>query len=766
MQISINKNIINKPEVFPVKENGSFENMDISRQEVADFINKGYAICCQLKGERKKENFLSSGFIGIDIDENWTLEEALKDSFIQENAAIIYTTANHRKDGNGDKFRILFELTQPSQSKEEHEKLISKLLRKYPQADQACSDCSRVFYGSEGSNPIVLDGYLDVNSLPEETPPLESQEEEEKEKELIPTGLNVSFDDVREMLTFIPAYGIPYSEWRNVCFALSNYFGDVGFPLAEEWGIGKDPSHAKDLFRRSDGRVKIGTVLYLASKYGYKIPEKVKNLRTSGQVALEDIFDNGQDYITLGDEIHHYKKGCYVQIDSGYYQHEIAKYFNKYPTDKKGKKDFAKASAVKEALKFVKAMTYKDVDSINPAGINLKNGYLKLSYNKNKEPIFELVEHSPENIFTYKADFDYKPDCDTTFLQEALDNILDRMPDAKISEDRVQQKILLGVLAASLDLQEVRKRKGRSIRLLLLIGEGCNGKDTLKTWITLLYGKHGVTIVSLGAFHAADRGRTFSLYPLLSSKVNWSSENQKIKFDSCQTLKCFITGDEITLEKKFKDPFDIKPKAIGLFNLNEDPIFENDSEAITGRYGILRFESIFKSSPNPEKPWEVKGDPRFKEDEDFIKENILPALLNLMIDRFKEILVDEIDYKATDKYLQDIRESVNHLNEFIREYNIEKCAVDDGISPRDFYEEYYLPWCYQKDLIDYSENSDGKEIIIYNDPNKYDRIVRGYRQITPALKKIFPNLQEKRVPEGNTLGIKIKGPKLPDNDVY
>ena len=566
MKISVNKNIVNKPEVFPAKENSSFENMDISRQEVANFINQGYAICSQLNGERKTENFLSTSFVGLDIDENWSVEEALKDTFIKQNAAIIYTTVNHRKNGNGEKFRIIFELTQPIQTQEEHKKFITKLLKKYPQADQACSDCIRVFYGSENSNPIILDGYLDADYLPEET---QIQDTSEEDREITSTGLNVSYNDVKEMLTFIPP-DISYNEWRNICFAIANYLGDEGISLIEEWSpdIKDKGKHLKELFRRSDGRVTIGTVLYQASKYGYKIPERVKNLRTSGQVAFEDIFDNGKDYITLGDEIHHYQDGYYKMIDSGYYQHEIAKYFNIYPTDKKGKKDFAKAAAVKEALKFVKAMTYRDVDNINPPGINLRNGYLKLSYNGNKEPIFERVEHSPTNIFTYKADFEYKPDCDTALLQETLDNILDRTTEGEISEDRPQQKILLGVLAASLDLQEVRKRRGRIIRLLLLIGEGSNGKDTVKTWITLLYGKHGVTIVSLGAFHSADRGRSFSLYPLLSSKVNWPSENQKIKIDSCQTLKSFITGDDITIERKFKDPFDIKPRAIGLFNLN------------------------------------------------------------------------------------------------------------------------------------------------------------------------------------------------------
>lgn len=756
MKLSFNKNIINKPEEYPIKENATYENTDLSRQEVADILTKkGYTICSQINGNRITQNFVAVGFLGIDIDNGWTLEEALSDHFTKDNSAIIYTTANHRKNGNGDKFRIIFELKEPITSAEEHKKTITTLLTKYPSADKTCSDCVRPFYGNTESEPIILDGYLDTKELIFQNNIKMYQESNlDNDADKIPVDLSVSYEDAEEMLSFIPP-DIQYQIWRNICFGIANHFGDVGLKLIEEWSCGND-GHYKELFKRSDGRVTIGTVLYHASKCGYKIPERLKNLRTSGQVAFQDIFDSGKDFVTLGDEIYHYEDNFYKKINSGHYQSQIAKYFNKYPTDKKGKKDFAKAYAVTEALKFAKALTYKNPDLINPPGINLRNGYLKLSYNAKREPEFNLVPHSPDNIFTYKADFEYKPDCDTSILQEALNKIL----------DSGQQEILISVLAASLDLKEVRKNRNRPVRLLLLIGEGSNGKDTLKEWISLLYGKHGVTVVPLGSFHAADKGRLFGLYPLISSKVNWSSENQKIKIDSCQTLKTFITGEDIIIEKKFKDSFEIRPKAIGLFNLNEEPIFESTSEAVKSRFAILKFEKVFKSNPDPNKPWEIKGEAKFKEDEEFIKENILPALLNLMLAKFKEILVKDIDYSINDVYLEDICETVNHLNEFIREFRVVRCDVNEGISPKELYEEHYLKWCYSKELIDYKSNDSEHETVIFNDPHKYDRIVRGFRQITPAIKKVLPNIQEKRTPNGNILGIKVLGKAIPEDLPY
>jgi len=746
MLLSVNTKIKNKPETYPAEANNKFENVEFSREEVARTINLGNTIAAQyIDGTRKADNFKCIGYAGLDFDGTWSLEEAQHDEFIKLKGALIYTTASHQKEGKGDHFRVLFELESPINDRFQYEMLMKALLTKFPKADQICGDALRVFYGSKGSKPILLDGLLDSETISEliESSIKANNDMSKGDNSDQVTKLKVSFDDVREMLKFIPS-DVDYRIWLAVCFAIASEYGEAGKELIEEWSpdIKDKGKHLNNIFNRSDGRIKIGTVIYYASKYGYTIPSHLVNDRTEGQVALQDVFDNGEAFISLGDDIYDYEEEFYNKKPEGYLKHKITKYFNIYPTDKAGKTKYAKASSVESAYKFVVNMIYRDVNDANPPGINLNNGYLSITYD-NGSPVFTLLPHSSDRIFTYKADFNYDPDCDSSIFQEIMDAML----------SREQQEILFRVLGASLDLQEVRKRQGR-LRLLLLLGDGNNGKDTLKSWLILLYGGHGVTMVELQKFKSTQN--RFGLHPLLTSRVNWASENDIISIDQCSALKNFASGDEMTMEMKYKDPITFKPKAIGLFNLNDLPKMQSTQEADLSRYYVIKFDTIFKSNPDPNKPWEKKADPRLKEDEDFIKKNILPAFLNRIIQGFKDILESGIDYDANEELMRTIRESNNHFLEFIREVGMEECHPDEGVQPKKLYQRVYLRWCHNEGLI--FEDDNGR--ITYYDPHpKYDRIVRGFKQITPKINKLFPKLQMKRIPEGNVLGVKITNPE-------
>ena len=52
--------------------------------------------------------------------------------------------------------------------------------------------------------------------------------------------------------------------------------------------------HLRQLIRRADGRITLGSVMYLAIQGGYTPPEEfIKRKRTAEQVAFQDIFDCG-----------------------------------------------------------------------------------------------------------------------------------------------------------------------------------------------------------------------------------------------------------------------------------------------------------------------------------------------------------------------------------------------------------------------------------------------------------------------------------------
>lgn len=729
MQLSVNSHLINKADLSTHIANHGFENRELSKEELAEIINLGQAFTCQLKGSRCNESFLVAGFVALDFDETWPIDEALTHPYIQQYGSLFYTTHNHQKNGNGDRFRIVFELAEPIYDAQEYCQLIEGLLTHFPQADTVAKDLARVWFGSKDSNPIIMEGILSrvtMNNLIVEGKEAIAEKEARKKD----CSYNLPLEEAEKMLTFInPMPG--YEVWRNICFALGNAYDEDAIPIIEAWSpdYKHKGKHLRQLVRRADGRITLGTVLYHAIQGGYTPPpEFIKKRRTAEQVAFQDVYDRGTNYATIGTSLYHYENGQYIEIPDPLVKRKIAEYFNVYPTGE-GQNKYATDLKVKSALNFVKSLLQIPGDLVNPPGVNLNNGFLQPTYSRSEEVEFTLLSHTPSRYCTYKAVFDYLPCADPTEFQKIMDNML----------PSPYQEILFRVLGASLDLQEVRKRKGREARLLLLYGTGSNGKDTIKEWISMLYAGHGVTSVTLQAFKRGDGPGNFALAPLVYSRLNWSSENAAISIDHCQTLKNFASGDEITVEEKNKQGFTLRPKAVGLFNINELPHIETTQEAISSRFAMIKFPYTF--TKNPLRPNERNVNPRIKGDPEFIQNTILPALLNRIIQGFKDILKSGVDYSTTDDLMKMVREENSHLVQFIEEEGLVECSHNEGITAREIFLRYET-WCKNNGLVDFS--SSDLKTIKRNDPSPYDKILTSETQVQQRFRKLFPGLDTKR----------------------
>lgn len=150
MKVSINEQIINKNE-NGANQSRDFKPVDLTPQELADCVSKGYAFSYQFKNShRTADNFICSDIIAADFDAGINLDEALANDFFINNASILYTTASHTQEKH--KFRIIFELPRTLTDKEEIRAAQQGLTRKFP-ADRAAVDPARQFYGSKGCKP-------------------------------------------------------------------------------------------------------------------------------------------------------------------------------------------------------------------------------------------------------------------------------------------------------------------------------------------------------------------------------------------------------------------------------------------------------------------------------------------------------------------------------------------------------------------------------------------------------------------------------------
>ncbi|OIQ80256.1 origin of replication binding protein [mine drainage metagenome] len=164
MKLSINNKIINKNETGHWTQAKGFDPVDISPEEFAEFISLGFAFSFQFAGRyRKADNFICSDIIAADIDDGMTLEEAMDDEFVLNNACLLYTTASHTPENH--RFRLVFQLPHTITDSDQMRNALRGLVRKFPMADKANTDPARQFYGSKGCNSHIFGKVLSEENL-------------------------------------------------------------------------------------------------------------------------------------------------------------------------------------------------------------------------------------------------------------------------------------------------------------------------------------------------------------------------------------------------------------------------------------------------------------------------------------------------------------------------------------------------------------------------------------------------------------------------
>lgn len=445
-------------------------------------------------------------------------------------------------------------------------------------------------------------------------------------------------------------------------------------------------------------------------------------------------------WICVNDKLYYWTGTHYKHSEDGFEIKRLTNWCGAYvERDKKGRlvKPYANPRKVKEALEWVKMKLWVSPDQVNPPGLNCTNGVLTFNW-KGSTPTWNLIPHSPDLYYIYEPLVKFDPGANP----ESCDRLLNAL-------DAPQRDIFLKTVAASLNLPTVRKFKGRLVRALILLGQGSNGKDTLREATRLLFGKQGLTGCTLSDFAAYDKGRKFPLARLIHSRINWASENANAnQLDQIQSLKAFITGDPLSFERKGKDESEFKPAAIALFNANDTPKMRGVLEAIASRYGVLKFNKTFKIGANPKNKNELEADPRFKDDPEFLKQEVLPAFLNRVLDALSRLMSEGIDYSCTKKALEDIQAQNSHLFQFAQDTGL-NYAPNSTLTAGEIWaalEEWYLA----NGTLAYEESSTLKQKTIWTEQaNPYDRNVKGANQVLGRFQQLFPQAKRVTIPHPN-----------------
>jgi P4 family phage/plasmid primase-like protien len=146
-------------------------------------------------------------------------------------------------------------------------------------------------------------------------------------------------------------------------------------------------------------------------------------------------------------------------------------------------------------------------------------------------------------------------------------------------------------------------------KMLMMVGEGANGKSVVIAAFLALLGEDNVSTVPLELF-----GERFRLVGTVGKLLNLMAEVGEIDKVAEGQLKAFVVGDPIEVEKKYKQPFTVRPTARIMLATNNAPQFSDKSDGIWRRALLLPFiiqippEEQVKGMDKPDF-WQAAGEP-------------------------------------------------------------------------------------------------------------------------------------------------------------
>lgn len=431
-----------------------------------------------------------------------------------------------------------------------------------------------------------------------------------------------------------------------------------------------------------------------------KIPDiYINEIRNIGEDADHVILAN-----KVLDELYikFYKSNFYV-YDSGVYREGLDKIEKCMLKIDKNIKKNTRA----EVLDFIRIEEGVEIAEIDKNLINFKNGIYHID-----EDILEA--HSPDVFTLCQIDADY-------LTNEEFQELIDKGENAHIDnflkdiccghQDRIDTLLEFTGLALTYDVGDGK--------CLFLLGETAdNGKSTFNELNIALFTNANCCSIAIEEF--AER---FCGSELTNKLVNVIHEVKNIKLNDIAKFKSVVTGNEISVEEKYKPRYVIKPFAHHYFAMNSLPEVKDADEGYFRRIQIVPFEAKFTDEQ--------------KENFDFeqlITQTSLTYYANLCLRAHLKRIKAHRRYFAnkeeSDRYLDGYKHEDNSVQIFLSNvmfyYNLLP-PTSKKVTVKDLYDTY-RQWCFRNQIESYSRR-DFKNIALASGKFRRAGLKDGYDAI-------------------------------------
>lgn len=251
-----------------------------------------------------------------------------------------------------------------------------------------------------------------------------------------------------------------------------------------------------------------------------------------------------------------YQNGVYSPRAEAFVAHEAQKALD----------EAARSNRIQEAVEYIKRATMTDFPEPNLKFINVKNG--RLDWQKLK-----LHPHQIRYFDTVQLPVLYDPEASCPNFEKYLETTFDADVIPLVKE------IMGYCLIPSTKFEKA----------VMLTGSGSNGKSVFLDVIQYLLGEDNISNVDLQSLEE----NKFMAAELLGKLANIYADLSAQAMKTSRMFKTLVTGDRISAERKFGQPFQFNNHAKLIFSANELPRNNDRTYAYYRRWLIIPFTRTF-----------------------------------------------------------------------------------------------------------------------------------------------------------------------------